>query len=94
MENCRKNRGNWIFWSFLKRFGVFGLLFVARSAPGVHVKCSQLRFRLGQTLSDDEKRVLQEELDGCEQEIDEAKQQDSLTIKKLKKPFSSGEDSL
>ncbi len=95
MENYPKKWANKSFFDFLKRIGLPSLLLFACSAPAVNMKCAQLKFRLNQqTLSDDEKRELEQEISECQTQVGEAKQQDSLTIKKLKKPFTSEEDSL
>ena len=95
MRNFSKKRANCHFFGFLWGIVFSNLLILACSAPAVNMKCAELQFRLNQKdLGEDEKRVLGEELNNCRQQVGEAKQQDSLTIKKLKKPFSSEEDSL
>ena len=95
MENYLKKQANKSFCNFLKRIGLPSFFLFACSAPAVNMKCAELRFRLNQqALGNDEKRVFEEELRDCEAQADEAKQQDSATMKKLKKPFSSNEDSL
>ena len=54
------------------------------SAPGVSVKCQEIRSRLlYQDLSEDQKRFAEQELKDCEQNLEDAKLRDSTTVEKL-----------
>ena len=71
--------------------------FAACTAPATKLKCAEIQYRLDhQTLSDDEKRVLEQEVADCGNKVDQATQKDSIALKKFENHLSpqEPEDSL
>lgn len=87
------------FLGFLKGAGFSCLFLIACSAPTVKMKCMEIRMRLDhETLSDDQKGFLVQELKDCEQNLISAKKNDSTTMDGMERRLSpnnkSDEDSL
>ena len=93
MKNYRKSG----ILSLLSGIALPGLL-LACAAPATKMKCGELSYRLNhETLSDDQRGFLEQELKDCQQQTQDAQQQDSTTLNKFEQPFSPGthrEDSL
>lgn len=99
MNFFQKRRVCRVFLGFLKGAGFSALFLIACSAPTVKMKCMEIRMRLNhETLSDDQKGFLEQELKDCEQNWKSAKQKDSTTMDDIGRRFSpknnSDEDSL
>ncbi len=88
LGNRESNLQSSFLW-FLRGLALFNVFFIACSAPATKMKCAELRMRLNnETLSDDQKQFMSEELKECEQQVSQARQQDSATMNNLEKRFS------
>jgi hypothetical protein len=88
VKNYRKNR----IFGFLKRMGLPWLLpalLFACAAPATRMKCDEISYRINhETLSDDQKGFMEEELKDCQQQVQEAGQKDSSSLNGLENSLS------
>jgi hypothetical protein len=86
--------GNFVFFELVMILSVL-VFYSGCASSSAKLTCTEIRARMEyQNLSEDEKRVAEQELKDCEQKIQEASHQDSAAIRRFENRLSPQEDSL
>ena len=73
---------------------LWGCFLTSCSSPLISMKCQEIRVRLANAETEDQKRFVAMELEECEKNRDTAKSRDSTVFQGIQQRFTPVEDSL